>query len=545
MNKKTIVFAGPTLSGLLTLQEELSQEFVFHAPIKCGDLLEARKENYKTAVIIDGLFETVPAIWHKEILDFVDKEGVVIGCSSMGALRAVECKPFGMLGYGKIYEDFCLGRISDDDEVTIAHLGKAHGYLPLSDAMVNIRYTVADAVLKGALDPSDSDRIIKMTKSIFYRKRSLRNFVESELKNSNSLASFQEYLNSMGIIDQKKLDATQLLKEFSSVLQHARNEISNRSDEPFRESGTIRKLKFVRSTSAPVLESQALSPEARITKMTRLFFGKTYFMLQDLAVAMMCFNITADFQEAKTSSKKPVTVSWLKESWLEGETCSNLFHSALQECPEYYDLTEIPMTVRVLAFIYDIPIQTFDRADSFSDDSVLSLESDSRSLRLLYLIGLFLDARMKQDVLAQMFRPTHKAIEQRIAEYEKMTKESETESNEYLRKFGLTDLAEAANAAEVLSHLIHPPSGTIAFPIFADVYDWFTLACQTTGFSEQLKLLLQPIVRKSFSLELYFRLVLLSPQSRAFALRSSGLPAHLLGRDSIINYINAELSIKV
>ena len=66
-----------------------------------------------------------------------------------------------------------------------------------------------------------------------------------------------------------------------------------------------------------------------------------------------------------------------------------------------------------------------------------------------------------------------------------------------------------------------------------------------SGFSEQLKLLKQPDVKKSFGLELYFRLVMMSPPNRAVALRLAGLPTHLLGPDSIISYINTELAIQV
>ena len=50
--------------------------------------------------LIDGYFERVPSVSHKEILWAMSQGIVVIGAASMGALRAAELAPFGMLGVG-------------------------------------------------------------------------------------------------------------------------------------------------------------------------------------------------------------------------------------------------------------------------------------------------------------------------------------------------------------------------------------------------------------------------------------------------------------
>ena len=56
--------------------------------------------------IVDGYFEGVLSVWHKEIL-WAMAEGIhVFGSASMGALRAAELHPFGMHGTGRIFEAF-------------------------------------------------------------------------------------------------------------------------------------------------------------------------------------------------------------------------------------------------------------------------------------------------------------------------------------------------------------------------------------------------------------------------------------------------------
>ena len=74
-------------------------------------------------------------------------EGVhVYGAASMGALRAAELDAFGMHGVGYVYRAYADGVLEDDDEVAVAHAGAEHGFRALSDAMVDVRATLAAAV---------------------------------------------------------------------------------------------------------------------------------------------------------------------------------------------------------------------------------------------------------------------------------------------------------------------------------------------------------------------------------------------------------------
>lgn len=56
--------------------------------------------------IVDGSFHQTRAVRHKEILALIDAGVTVLGAASMGALRAAELDTYGMIGVGRVYDDF-------------------------------------------------------------------------------------------------------------------------------------------------------------------------------------------------------------------------------------------------------------------------------------------------------------------------------------------------------------------------------------------------------------------------------------------------------
>src|SRR6185295_3890747 len=92
-----VLFTGPTLSPREACQR---LEAVCLPPAAQGDVYRASLRRPFAIGIIDGYFERVPAVWHKEIL-WAMSEGIhVFGSASMGALRAAELALFGMIGVG-------------------------------------------------------------------------------------------------------------------------------------------------------------------------------------------------------------------------------------------------------------------------------------------------------------------------------------------------------------------------------------------------------------------------------------------------------------
>ncbi len=165
---KAVVFLGPTLPVDIARQH---LDAVYLPPVEQGDILRALRERPDAIGIVDGYFQRVPSVWHKEILTALAEGVYVAGASSMGALRAAELAAFGMVGIGGIFEKFRSGEYTDDDEVAIAHAAADQGYRPLSEAMVNIRDWCARAAEGGILSADEAAMLIRIAKSIHFTQR--------------------------------------------------------------------------------------------------------------------------------------------------------------------------------------------------------------------------------------------------------------------------------------------------------------------------------------------------------------------------------------
>ena len=60
-----VVFLGPSLS-IDEARRTLAARYL--GPARCGDVLRARRLSPRAIAIIDGVFASTAAIWHKEIL---------------------------------------------------------------------------------------------------------------------------------------------------------------------------------------------------------------------------------------------------------------------------------------------------------------------------------------------------------------------------------------------------------------------------------------------------------------------------------------------
>lgn len=166
----TYVFVGPSLP---VEEGRALCDAVFLPPAAVGDVYRLVRAAHPVRIaIIDGYFERMAAVWHKEILFALENRIVVLGAASMGALRAAELAAFGMVGVGSVFADFRAGRLTDDDEVAVAHLPAEHGFAPASAAMVELRAGLALARRRGVIGARDHDRLVGLGKARFYRERS-------------------------------------------------------------------------------------------------------------------------------------------------------------------------------------------------------------------------------------------------------------------------------------------------------------------------------------------------------------------------------------
>ncbi len=213
-HKTTHIFTGPTLSHAEGLA--LQPDAYFHAPIQCGDLMRLLPQKPKTIVIIDGIFENRPSIWHKEILTVIQQGITIIGCSSIGALRAAELSRHGMIGHGKIYQHYLDGTLQDDDEVAVAHYDQSLDYSSHSEALINTRYTLQLAVKTHILSHDQAQSLINILKKTFYWSRTILH----ALQHSDLPDDLQQQLTTwwpQHRVDQKKQDAQNTLTQLSTL----------------------------------------------------------------------------------------------------------------------------------------------------------------------------------------------------------------------------------------------------------------------------------------------------------------------------------------
>ena len=219
------VFLGPSLP--LQDAERLLRADV-RPPVRQGDIYRLLQRGCPRAIaIIDGYFQEVPSVWHKEILWALDQGVPVYGAASMGALRAAELERYGMQGVGRIFEAYRDGVyppfnqevFEDDDEVAVIHGPAELGFPALSDAMVDLRSTFARAAAEGVLDEALRDSLVAAFKERPYRQRSwdaLPEVLAALDVAEDTGAALQRWL-AEGRVEQKREDALALLRHLAAA----------------------------------------------------------------------------------------------------------------------------------------------------------------------------------------------------------------------------------------------------------------------------------------------------------------------------------------
>ncbi len=164
-----IVFAGPSLTAG---DRTLFPQAEWRPPAEAGDLLRLlARPALPRIVLIDGYFDHRPAVRHKEILHLLAEGAEIWGAASIGALRAAEMAPFGMIGVGAIFCAYAGGRISGDDEVALAHGPADWTWRPLSVPLVDVRATLCRAVRERVLRLEEARGVRDAAASIHYAER--------------------------------------------------------------------------------------------------------------------------------------------------------------------------------------------------------------------------------------------------------------------------------------------------------------------------------------------------------------------------------------
>jgi hypothetical protein len=176
---KPIIFLGPSLS-----HDKARKIFEadFRGPAKKGDLLRLSSIVDDTTIVglVDALFlQDYPPSPIEVYQLMLNKNIILLGAASLGALRAVELEKFGMIGIGKV--TFVEGE---------HHLQ--------SEAMIDIRFNLFLAYRRGIINDMTKKTIAKIAKRIYFPYRNYTDILEQTEKQyptiSDDLKSFRSYI---------------------------------------------------------------------------------------------------------------------------------------------------------------------------------------------------------------------------------------------------------------------------------------------------------------------------------------------------------------
>ena len=249
MRDRVIVFTGPTLPPD-DVRNHL--DAVCAPPVSQGDVYQATLDRPWAIAIIDGYFERVPAVWHKEILWAMTRGIHVFGAASMGAIRASELAQYGMVGIGQIFEGFHRGTITDDDEVAVRHQQAGNGFRAVSEAMVNMRATFREAMRSAIISDATHAALVSIGKGLFYAERTYPAVLENARKagiDVTELDRLQAWLPA-GRVDQKRRDAVQMLEHITQL--SARDRAPMRPTFTFEHTDMWEQVGRQRRAAAPL-----------------------------------------------------------------------------------------------------------------------------------------------------------------------------------------------------------------------------------------------------------------------------------------------------
>jgi hypothetical protein len=266
---RVVVFTGPTLSPA-DARPLLDAEY--RPPVAQGDVYRAAREKPWAIAIIDGHFEHVPAVWHKEILWALTQGIWVYGAASMGALRAAELARFGMIGVGAVFQAFATGVLERDDEVAVAETLAPAGALTASIALVDMRATLRAARSAGVIDADTYATLLERAKSTFYAERSYARLLADAELAGPPLAELRAWLP-RGAIAQKRADALALLARiaadratahpFHATFHFQRTDMWHTLESSFRSSSSAGEVAAASSALLDLAEEGRLADPAR------------------------------------------------------------------------------------------------------------------------------------------------------------------------------------------------------------------------------------------------------------------------------------------
>jgi hypothetical protein len=120
-------------------------------------------------VLVDGYLIHAYPPSPMEIHDVLTRGVTVIGTASLGAIRAVELRPFGMIGMGWVHEQFASGDVDRDDEIVVAcdeRSGRA-----LTVPMINVRFAIKAFYKTGRIVHAQAEAALAAVAALYLEER--------------------------------------------------------------------------------------------------------------------------------------------------------------------------------------------------------------------------------------------------------------------------------------------------------------------------------------------------------------------------------------
>jgi len=226
-----VIFVGPSIP-FADIENEISA--ICLPPAAQGSMIVAVERYAPPAILlIDGNFQTEPAIRHKEILWTLSQGIHVFGASSMGALRAAELWRYGMVGVGLAFRWYRRFPLLRDDAVAVLHAPAELGYNPFTNSLIDLRMTTRAAFRGGLISKDAREDLDQAASRVGFRDRTLSKIVDlatgKHIAPSN--AEKTKSVLEKCYIDQKRADSLTALRLLHRM--HTAGELRRQPKKPF------------------------------------------------------------------------------------------------------------------------------------------------------------------------------------------------------------------------------------------------------------------------------------------------------------------------
>jgi len=161
------VFAGGLAAGIPPAWRE---RIDLRPPAQRGDLDElATSSPPGTALLVEGLFGTSLAVTPHECRSLIERGWQLCGAASMGALRASELWPVGMVGLGDVYAMYRIGRLRSDADVSVCY--NPINWEEVTVSLVHVRAVLGRAEADGHIGGLEARTLLARARSIHWTER--------------------------------------------------------------------------------------------------------------------------------------------------------------------------------------------------------------------------------------------------------------------------------------------------------------------------------------------------------------------------------------